>query len=514
MTANRLFTVAWMVLCLSASVTDANDPSQAIADRIDLEVEKLLATEDVQPAPMADDAEFARRVYLDIVGRIPSVGEIRLFLADDAPDKRTRLIDRLLENPLYVSHFVQVWRNLLLPEASTNAQLQAQVPSFDAWLRGHLSRNSGYDEMVRELLAVPVDEMVRQPSPSIFFAAKQAMPENLAASTSRLFLGIRLECAQCHDHPFDRWTQEEFWSFAAFFAGIEPVSRNDPFGGAREVADRRELAIPDSILFVQARYLDGTTPPWLYDVSPRQQLVQWLTSKENVQFAKAGVNRIWAQFFGHGLVDPVDDLSRDNPASHPELFDFLADKFRTHDYDVKLFIRAIARSKTYQRSSRLTHPSQDDVRLLARMAVRGLTGAQLFDSLALATGFQEATSTIPNSVVANGPRSEFLEFFADLPSRTTDAQSSILQALLFMNGNFINNSVSAKTGDLLTAVMEAPFLSTDQRIDTLYLATLSRFPSANERERMQQYLAVRQELEALADLFWALLNSSEFTTNH
>ncbi len=226
------------------------------------------------------------------------------------------------------------------------------------------------------------------PTPLAYYFAKEGKPENLAASTARTFLGIRIECAQCHDHPFARWKREQFWGYAAFFGGVQKQGDGDnQFGPIREIPDRRELAIPGTERVVQAAFLDGGEPQWRFKVGSRVTLADWMTSAENPYFARAAANRLWAHLFGTGLVDPVDDLSDANPPSHPELLDELARQFAAHGYDLKFLLRALTATRAYQLSSDATSTtSQDDPRLFARMAVKGMTADQLFDSLAQATG--------------------------------------------------------------------------------------------------------------------------------
>jgi hypothetical protein len=232
---------------------------KALAGRIDHHINAGLAAAKVEPAPGADDAEFVRRAYLDLVGRIPSVAEVRTFLDDKAPDKRRRLVGQLLEGPRYVTHFARVWRALLLPEANTNFQVRFQAPAFEAWLRKRIAANDGYDALVRQLLTMPIGQgpQGRFPgnnadTPVAFYMAKEVKPENLAAATSRLFLGFRLECAQCHNHPFASWKRDQFWGFAAFFAGVQRQGNADFAFPSRELADRREITIPGTERVVQA----------------------------------------------------------------------------------------------------------------------------------------------------------------------------------------------------------------------------------------------------------------------
>lgn len=506
---------------------DARD----LAARIDRHLEARWKSDGITAANPADDAEFSRRVSLHIAGAIPAVSETRTFLRDDAPQKREALIDRLLESPQYLANFTNFWRQVMMPEGNTDLQARAQLPGFEGWLRQHLTRNTHYNAIVRELLTVPLDtgRAMNSPfdgmgtaTPLGFFQAKQVKPENLAAATSRMFLGLRIECAQCHDHPQDVWKRQQFWGYAAFFAGIERVDRNEEFvGRVKEIFDRRELTIPDPEVdrVVQATFLDGSTPQWRTRVSSRRELADWITSKRNPYFAKATVNRLWAHFFGLGFVNPIDDFSGTNVPSHPELLDEIAADLAEHDFDLKYLIKAITLTKAYQLSSRKTDASPDQPQQFARMTVQGLTGEQLFDSLAVAVGFFEPTQQ-QNAFAfgQTGPRAEFLELFAPDNNSVTERQTSILQALSLMNGQFTSTATNLDSSATLAAVTEFPLMTDAERIETLYLAALSRRPRPHELDRLTTYVASggpsNNQKAALADVFWALLNSSEFLFNH
>ncbi len=509
----------------ASSVRDA----QMLAARIDELVAARWAEKGVKPAAPSDDAEFLRRVYLDLAGRIPRVSEARAFLDDTGADKRLRLIDRLLESPYYVAHFTNVWRSQMMPPAN-NFQLQLVMPGFEAWLRTRIRDNVGYDQLVRELLTTPVGggpgrqqfpfNQGPEPTALAYYQANELKPETLGAATSRMFLGVKLECAQCHDHPFAKWSRQQFWEYAAFFAGIQPGQQGNFFAPGQDRADLRQLKIAGTDKVVQARFLDGTQPEWRTGTTTRTTLAEWMTRADNPFFARAAANRLWSHFFGIGLIEPIDEPSDDNPPSHPELLDELARQFAEHRFDVQFLIRAILASKTYQLSSAGGEPSPDDPRLFARMAIKGLTPEQLFDSLAQATGYREPPRNLdPRALLLNGgtPRGDFLSKFAS-QSKRTEHQTSILQALALMNGRFVADATSLERSEVLAAVIDAPFLDTTQRIETLYLASLTRKPTAAETDRLLRYVeaggARKDAKAALADVFWVLLNSSEFMLNH
>jgi hypothetical protein len=505
----------------------------ALADAIDQAIASRWAAKGVKPTHGADDAEFLRRVSLDLNGRIPTVAEVREFLDDTAPDKRLRVVERLLQRPLYAEHFTTVWRELMLPQKN-DREAQFLAGNLEAWLRKCFRENLPYDRMVRELLTADVAAPNRRtarptgpesPLPTAFYQVNELKAENLAASTSRLFLGIKIECAQCHHHPFAKWSKKQFWEYAAFFSGIRPQEpRAGVFSSIKDDPARRVIKVAGTDEEYEARFLDGKAPTWKDNVSTRTTLADWMTSADNSYFARNAANRVWAHFFGIGLIEPVDEPSPTNPPSHPELLDELARQFAAHQFDLKFLMRAITASKTYQLSSAVTHPSQNDPRLFARMAVKGMTGEQLFDSLAAATGFQQGrVNQRPNEFFS--PRAEFVAKFSASTEKRTEHQTSILQALSLMNGRLtsevttpeeMKNSAQALT---LLAVMDAPFFDTPaKRVETLYLAALSRKPRPDELAHFVKYLERggpdKDAKKALADVFWALLNSSEFILNH
>jgi hypothetical protein len=531
-------------LLLTASGAAAAEPTArdaaALADKIDQLVARRWAAADAEPAPRSDDAEFLRRAYLDLSGRIPTVEQARSFLEDKRTDKRARLVEQLLAGPRYTAHFVNVWRAVLLPEAGNNFQVKLQQGSFEQWLKQQLARNAPYDRMARDLITAPVGGAggplavvgFLEAGPLPYYIAKELKPENLAAATARTFLGVSVECAQCHNHPFADWKREQFWSFAAFYAGIKSQRQQDFLLPAGDDEAKHELTMPGTGKVVQARFLDGTEPKWKEGVSNRATLAAWVTSKDNPYFARAAVNRLWAHFLGHGLVEPVDEMvGANSTTSNPELLDLLAREFAGHDFDIKFLIRAITATRAYQLSSARTHKSQDDATLFARMPLRGLTGEQLFDSVAAATGYRDSgggDDLLSGLLGGNrSARSEFLTRFA-LSERPAEAQTSILQALSLMNGKVTVAATTLERSETLAAVVDAPFVTNAQRVETLYLATLARLPEAKERDRAVKFIrdavaaaqpkdaAARRAAtsNALADVFWALLNSPEFVLNH
>jgi hypothetical protein len=330
---------------------------------------------------------------------------------------------------------------------------------------------------------------------------------------------VKLECAQCHDdRSGGKWKQTQFWEYAAFFAGLRQDSSgfivNAP---RRQKAGPARIRVGESKKWVETRFPDGREPLWQEAVTPRQALAEWITRRDNPWFARAAVNRLWHYFFGIGLIDPVDGLGvEDNRPSHPELLDELVGQLVAHDFDLKYLIRAITLSRTYQRSSKQTHPGQAEPRLFARAATRALTAEQLYDSLLLATGYHPApTSAAAGRPADSSPRVEFLAPFDDPDSQPTDFQASVQQVLMMMNGKFIEEVTRSSRSTTVAAIINGQKAgSLTQRIEDLYLVTLSRKPRPHEAKRLLEYAEAHENKQALRDIFWSLLNSTEFILNH
>src|SRR5580704_630611 len=385
---------------LAAGAGTSDSPSAGLARTIDHQIAARLAEEHVEPAARADDAELLRRLSLDLIGRIPTTKEVQAFLAESSADqsssdKTTRLIDHLLADPQHARHFARVWRALLLPEAATDPRIAYFQPGFEAWLAERRRSNVGFDTIVRELLTVPINGPDQIPkyvlrdmhaaNPVAFLASKQAEPAKIATSCVRIFLGVRLECAQCHDHPFDRWTQRQFWSQAAFFAGLQRRGRG-PFAPLVEAVDHRAIRLAETDKMVPAALLDGSAARLDKQTPPRVKLAEWMTSRQNTFFAGAAANRIWGQLMGRGLVDPVDDFRESNPPSHPELLEALSTDFAASGFDLTRLYRAVCLSDAYQRTSGRTGEQQSRPELYASMSIKPLSGDQFYDSLSQVIG--------------------------------------------------------------------------------------------------------------------------------
>jgi len=487
--------------------TEVVDPSTVIA-QIDEAFAQAWKREGVEPAPPTDDAAFLRRLSLDLTGIIPEIGEVRTFLADRRADKRTRLIDEMLGRPRHATHLANQWRDVLLPRTVPESTSVA----FENWMQTQFLAEIPYDRFVSDLLLAR--GTLGQSPQTLYYAALNSKPSELAASSSRVFLGVQIRCAECHDHPFTAWKQEDFWSYAAFFARVRGPSN---MGGPAEVTEATsgEVKNPATKKSVPPRFLGGAAPDSGATAEPRRaQLVRWITESGNPYFARAAVNRAWSMMFGRGLVHPVDNLDENNPPTHPEVLDLLAKDFAAHGYDLRRLFRILAGTRAYQLAS---SPEGGDVviKSYAAMSVRSLSSKQIYDGMVRATGRREPLD--PAAMRVAQQRSEFLAQI-DAPTReATEFQGGIPQTLTMLNGPLVTELTSPWSSDLVAALVDSPFLTDEERIETLFLAALTRSPTSPQQAKALQWLRDNaregDQAQPLADLLWALVNSSEFALN-
>jgi hypothetical protein len=511
----------WAVLCLgSAAIATGAEPARdgaAMTRRVDDLLDARLAEEGVEPGPLATDAEFLRRASIDLTGRIPRTSEVRAFLEQSDPKRREALIDQLLARPTYATHLASTWRRFLLPENADATRFGGER-GFEFWLRQRFADNVRYDDVVREILLA---KGAANPGPTLFYTALEAKPEELAAATSRAFLGVQIQCAQCHDHPHDKWKQEDFWAYAAFFARLQRAEGANP-AMALAIADVEsgEVVHPLTKKTVTPRFLESVDDAPSATTTRREQLAEWMTARQNPYFARAAVNRGWASLFGRGLVEPVDDLGAHNPPSHPQLMQELADYLVATDFDLRNLLRVLANTSAYQRTSTLREgESVPKPELFARMAIKTLTAEQLYDSLQVATCKRETPDDRMRTAELqfDQTRAAFLDKFRGPNGSATEFHAGIPQSLTLMNGQMIGAATNVEASDLLGA-LDAPFFTDEQRVETLFLATLSRPVSAAEKSKFVSYLESQltdaERRRALSDMLWALLNTAEFTLNH
>jgi hypothetical protein len=474
----------------------------------------------ITPSEPASDTTFHRRAYLDIIGRLPTPEETRVFLADRSADRRRRLIDRLLSRPEYADFWANKWADLLRPNPY-RVGIKATY-NLDAWLRDSFRRNKPYNRFVRELLTAQ-GSTFRNGAVVLFRDRRE--PDEITTLVSQLFLGIRLDCARCHHHPFEVWSQDDFYSFAAYFARIGRKGQgvSPPISGGEEVvfvAHAGQVRHPTTNRLMTPRPLFGTAATPSEDTDPRAVLADWITSPKNLYFEKVIANRVWADLMGRGIVDPVDDLRATNPPANGPLLDALAEDFRKGGYDLKKLIRTICTSHVYSLSSIPKGGNAQDTRNYSRHYRERLRAEVLLDAVTDVTGVAESFPAVPPGARAMEvwtARSEslFLDSFGrpdpnqDPPCERT-TETSVVQALHLMNAENLSRKITAESGRAakLAASKESPA----QIVDELYLRAYSRSPGADERKaclaRFDRPGATRRQV--IEDLMWALINTPEF----
>jgi len=473
------------------------------------------------PSAPASDATYLRRAFLDVIGRLPSPDEARAFLADESPDKRARLVDQLLERPEYADFWANKWMDLLRPNPY-RVGIKA-VFNLDGWIRDAFRRNIPYDQFVREIVAAKGSTFEQGPA-TIFRDHRD--PIEVAPVVSQLFLGIRLDCAKCHHHPFETWSQKQFYEFSAFFSrvGRKGVGLSPPISGSEEMvftAKSGSISDPLTGEVLPPKPLFGSAPPADDpEVDPRDVLAEWITSSENDYFSEVIVNRVWADLMGVGIVDPVDDIRATNPPSNAALLQALAADFRDHGHDLKHLIRTIMASSVYALGSEPNDRNVADLRNFSRHYRQRLRAEVLMDAVGDATGVPDNFAAAPpltraTALWTNRVPSLFLDTFGrpdanqDPPcERLEDA--AVVQALHLMNAPELQQKLSSDSGRV--AALAKSDKTPEAIIEELYLACYGRQPSADERGVAESLFTERKDDRrgAVEDLLWALLNSPEF----
>jgi hypothetical protein len=490
---------------------------------IDGQVWDKLKRMGITPSEPAGDAAFLRRAYLDAIGRLPTPTEVRAFLADKSAGKRRKLIDFLLQQPEYADYWANKWVDLLRPNPY-RVGIKA-VYNLDAWLRDAFRKNKPYDQFVRELLTAK-GSTFRNGAAVIFRDRRQ--PDEITTIVSQLFMGVRLDCARCHHHPFEVWGQDDFYSLAAYFAriGRKGVGLSPPISGGEEIVlpgERGEVRHPVSGKALAPRPLGGSPARIEDNRDPREALADWITSGDNPYFARVIVNRVWADLMGRGLVDPVDDLRATNPPSNGPLLDALAAEFRRQRYDLKKLIRTIMTSYVYGLSSIPGERNVADTRNYSRHYRRRLRAEVLLDAISDIT-------QVPETFTASAPgtraielwtvrmQSVFLDSFGrpdpnqDPPcERTSD--TTVVQTLHLMNAPNLHRKVTAETGRAAALARSAK--TPAEIVEELYLLVYSRLPAAEEKADCVKLFADDDapRRQVTEDLLWSLLNTPEFIFN-
>lgn len=500
---------------------------------IDDHVFAKLAALRIEPSDLCSDEVFLRRATLDTLGVLPTPDEVRAFLADERPDKRAKLVDALLDRPEFVDHWALFLGDLFQNRKERDHDVRGTkgVRSFHAWLRDQVKANRPWNELAREVLTVRGGTS-EHPAVGYFIVTvgehREAEKSEVAASVAQAFLGTRIGCAQCHNHPLERYTQDDYYHFAAFFSRVR-LDRKEPQDGVttlnvgpRDANDKRPAGVtqPRTGQYLAPRPLDRSAVR--IDDDPRAALAAWVTDPKNESFAGAMVNRIWRHYLGVGLVEPVDDLRASNPPTNPELWKALVADFVSHKYDLKHLMRTILSSRTYQLASATRPSNEADGRFYSHYHARRLPAEVLLDALAQATGVPDEFAgypvgtragqlpdpTLKNYFLATFGRSERVTACAC--ERTGEV--TLPQLLHLMNGGSVIDKVR-HGGGRLAKLLQAK-ASPSEVIEELFLATLSRRPAPAELEKVRAALATADSAEeGYRDLFWALLNAKEFGFN-
>jgi hypothetical protein len=477
----------------------------------------------IPPSPLCDDATFVRRVTLDICGRLPAAEETRRFLADPDPDKRERLIDELLESTAYADFFANKW-SAVLRNKSLNGNYTAGTYAFHDWIRDRLHRNQPYDRFVGDIVAAS-GEMSRSP-PVVWYRSLKTS-EQQVEDAAQLFLGLRIQCARCHHHPYEKWSQDDYYGFAAFFSrlgrkgGIDGRADEQRIFHQRGVAGARNPRTGETL---KPTGLGGAPLALAADQDPRLVLADWMADQENPFFAPALVNRYWKHFFGRGIVEPEDDLRVTNPPSNPELLEALARRFVESGFDLKELVRAICRSAAYQLSSLPNDHNARDKQNFSRYYPRRLNAEVLYDAINQVTGTRAGFGGLPPDLRAvqlpdTGINNYFLTVFgkpmADSAcecERTNEA--NLAQSLYLLNSNEVLGKLSAGGGRAAQLAADAS-RSDEEKVRELYEWVYSRPPLPDELTLAVEHLAkTPAKQQGYEDILWALLNTKEFLFNH
>ena len=524
-----LFFASW-IFSNTASTVFAADPvigsglsksdrAQQMAARVDELLQKKLTDLGWQPAGRCDDASFLRRACLDLTGTPPLGREVLNFMDNTSKTKRNDLVARLMATPTASVHLANTWSGWLLPEADS-PEVQFGRNGLQTWLRSRFAENLRYDRLVSDLL---VSTGAIENSPTAFFVALESKPEKIAAKTARVFLGIQLDCAECHNHPFDDWKQKDFWGFAAYFSQLS--TNNQPnMNPSVLVADVAvgDVKLPGTEEIIAPKPLVETEQKGLDTGTRRQKLTLWLTARENPFLARAAVNRAWAMLFGRGLIEPIDDMRSIEIASHPEVLRELSEYFADSGYDLRGLLAMLASTEAYNRAT--VHASgQPPEASYATMTCKPMTSTQLAASISQVAR-QIARENDPQAQQA------LMTQLGKLRGEASHATLGIVQALVTLHGTAFD-AVSRDSSSRLLQALNAPHMNDTKRLQWLFLSTLNRNPTQPEEAAFSKVIH-----EALAsasnpgattpesiekpgtsppatwqsDLLWALINSTEF----
>ena len=522
-------TVFRALVPLEKPVPSYEYPQQTLVDG---PVLKQFQRLNLMPSALSSDEQFLRRVTLDITGTLPTPDEVRAFVADSDPNKRNRWIDQLLERPEYAYFFANKWADILRVKRHGDARRIQGTFAFHEWIRQALAKDMPYDQFIREILTAVGDEKAQ---PSVVWYKEMNEFSNYVDDLGQVFLGQRLACANCHHHPFEKWSQDDYWGLAAFFGRV----------GKKQIpqqGDVGSLPNPKLSLFVskggsvankrtgQAAAIKALDAPVLNvppGEDPREKLVDWMVAPNNPFVAKAVVNRYWAHFFGRGIVDPPDDMRITNPASNEELLNALAQDFIANKFSLKHLVRLIAKSRTYQLSAMPNELNQQDKQNFARFYPRRMSAEVLLDAVNRATNFPDGFGGLPNDQHAPKraimlPDEAFTNYFLEVfgkPMRTSACEcervsdANLAQALHLLNSDEILNKI-ARGGGRADLLAQDKQKKDPQLVEELFLTCLARRPTDVELKVALDHitkLGPNQRKKAFENLLWAMINTKEFS---
>ena len=473
----------------------------------------------LHPSEGCADDEFVRRVYIDLIGLLPSAEEYNAFMADADPDKRTKKIDELLNRKEFTELWVSKWAEWLMMRSDNNRVSEKGIVLYYQWLVNQIASNRPTDQMVRELLGSTGGTFS---NPATNFYETEQDQLKMAENVAQIFMGMRIQCAQCHNHPFDRWTQNDYYSFAAFFSQV----------GKKQGEDYREKIIfnrgggevkhPVTGQDAKPVFLGGAAPEIKPGQDRREVVANWLASNDNPFFSQNLTNRIWQHFFGIGIIEPVDDVRVSNPPSNPELLEALAQKYMEYGYDFRKLVRDICVSKTYQRSTRRNESNTTDEKNFAHQNIRRIKAESMLDIISQVTNTKDDFAKLPVGAratqIADGRISTyFLTTFGRATRETACScevkmEPTLSQALHMLNGDTVNSKMQ---GGGVIQQMQKDGLTSAQIVEQLYVRCVSRKPTPEEAAALAPLYAEGADVnQGLLDIYWALLNSREFLFNH
>jgi hypothetical protein len=536
-----LFAFALLIFgCTKITVAPTRQVSSS-TKHLDRYINAALKREGIQPSKMSEDAEFLRRVHLDLTGKIPTPEEVLDFLKDGSSNKRQKKIDLLLDSDAYLDYWSGLWVNWLIGRREDGDDRRI---GLTFWVRDALTKNMPYNQFVQELIAA--DGELRDNGAGNYIMRYERSPVFLTSHTSRLFLGLPMQCAECHDHKTEVWSQEDFYGIAAFFAGIDSqrkgnIQMMDTAGNERRMDNFLITNKPENSIWVERlekqvrpRFLGGTEYKGSL-LKKREALAQWMTDKSNPYFSQAIVNRIWQRFMGRAFVEPVDGFGEENQPTNPELLKSLAKDFVIYNYDLQHLMRTILNSEAYQRTSQTNESNKDDQLYYSHAYVKPLSAEQFFYSVLQATGFERLQQVRMKGSKKQGgedrkgmlrqlegmKREHLKKFLFLLDNGEMEEieafNGTVPQALMMINGDIVNNSANYKERGSFINYVLSNWRDTIDRVQSIYLNVLSRKPTAKEQTYFQRYLdrsLYRNKDLAYEDLYWVLLNSAEFSLNH